>query len=95
MENEQLLNTILEKITRLETKVTSSLKNQGFSTTKEEKENSVKPEKIFMKVDNECNYKVYLRHTDITIQEINNFLQDKIGEYEVLLNDKVLWKIVK
>ena len=99
-EEKELLREILRRFdnlenrqVRTESKVTHLMDVNGVSTTNTKQE-EIKPTSIYLKVVND-KYVVEVLNKDVSISIIEKFLVNKFGEFDIVCNDKLLWKIKK
>lgn len=86
-------NEINDRLKRIESKLTHLMDVNGVSivSTKQEELN---PSKIYIKKNND-KFVIEVLSKDVTLSILEKFLENKFGEFEIVCNDKLLWKIKK
>lgn len=84
---------INDRLKRIESKLTHLMDVNGVSivSTKQEELN---PSKIYIKKNND-KFVIEVLSKDVTLSILEKFLENKFGEFEIVCNDKLLWKIKK
>ena len=87
------LDNIENRQVRTESKITHLMDVQGVVTVNTKQE-ELKPSSIYLKIV-EGRHVIEVLNKDVSISIIEKFLSNKMGEFDIVCKDKVIWKIKK
>jgi DNA topoisomerase IA len=86
-------NDINDRLKRIESKLTHLMEVNGVCTVSTRKE-ELNPSKVYLKKEND-RFVVEVLSKDVTLAILEKFLENKFGEFDIVCNGKLLWKIRK